>query len=74
MPGTTGLTVLPKLLPVLLPVKNTKEFRTIINGILEKPSSVIQFNWISYSQKSLRQTEVPMYKEKIPDFIEALPY
>ena len=57
-----------------LPMKNTKEFRTVINGILEKPSSVIQFNWISYTQKSLRQKEVPMSNEKVPDFIEALPY
>lgn len=57
-----------------LPMKNTKEFRTVINGILEKPSSVIQFNWISYTQKSLRQNDVPMNNEKVPDFIEALPY
>ena len=57
-----------------LPMKNTKEFRTVINGILEKPSSVILFNWISYSQKSLRQNEVPASSEKLPDFIEALPY
>ena len=57
-----------------LPVKNTKEFRTYINGILEKPSSVIQFNWISYTQKMLRQPEVPNSNEKVPDFIEALPY
>ena len=57
-----------------LPMKNTKEFRSVINGILEKPSSVISFNWISYSQKSLKQKEVPMTNEKLPDFIEALPY
>lgn len=57
-----------------LPMKNTKEFRTVINGILEKPSSVIQFNWISYSQKSLKQKEMPLTNEKLPDFIEALPY
>ena len=57
-----------------LPAKNTKEFRTVINGLLEKPSSVIQFNWISYSQKSLKQKEVPLTNEKLPDFIEALPY
>ena len=55
-------------------MKNTKEFRSVINGILEKPSSVISFNWISYSQKSLKQKEVPMTNEKLPDFIEALPY
>lgn len=57
-----------------LPARSTKVFRTIINGIAEKPSSVIQFNWISYSQKSLRQKEVPLTNEKLPDFIEALPY
>ncbi len=57
-----------------LPMKNTKEFRSIINGILEKPSSVILFNWISYSQKSLRQKEIPQGDGKVPDFIEALPY
>ncbi len=57
-----------------LPMKNTKEFRTVINGILEKPSSVITFNWISYSQKSLKQREVPSSNEKLPDFIESLPY
>ena len=57
-----------------LPMKNTKIFRSIINGNVEKPSSVMQFNWISCSQKSLRQKEVPMSNEKIPDFIEALPY
>ena len=57
-----------------LPMKNTKEFRSVINGILEKPSSVILFNWISYSQKSLRQKELPTGDGKVPDFIEALPY
>ena len=57
-----------------LPMKNTKEFRTVINGILEKPSSVITFNWISYSQKTLKQREVPASNEKLPDFIESLPY
>ena len=57
-----------------LPMKNTKEFRTVINGILEKPSSVIRFNWISYTQKSLKQTTVPSSNEKVPAFIEALPY
>ena len=57
-----------------LPMKNTKEFRTYINGILEKPSSVVQFNWISYTQKSLRQPDVVNSNEKVPDFIEALPY
>ena len=57
-----------------LPMKNTKEFRTYINGILEKPSSVVQFNWISYTKKSLKQPEVPNSNEKLPDFIESLPY
>ena len=57
-----------------LPARSTKVFRTLINGMIEKPSSVIQFNWISYSQKSLRQKEVPLTNDKLPDFIEALPY
>lgn len=57
-----------------LPMKNTKEFRSVINGILEKPSSVILFNWISYSQKSYRQKDVPTGDGKVPDFIESLPY
>lgn len=57
-----------------LPQRNTKEFRTIINGIMEKPSSVVQFNWISYTQKSLKQHEVPQTNEKVPSFIESLPY
>ena len=57
-----------------LPMRNTKEFRSVIIGILEKPSSVVQFNWISYTQKSLRQKEVPMGNVKLPDFVESLPY
>ena len=57
-----------------LPMRNTKEFRSIIRGTVEKPSSVVQFNWISYSQKSLRQKEVPMTNIKLPDFVESLPY
>jgi hypothetical protein len=57
-----------------LPIKNTKEFRSIINGIIDKPSSVIMFNWIAYSQKSLKQKEVPMTDTKVPDFVEQLPY
>ena len=57
-----------------LPMKNTKEFRCIINGIIEKPSSVLSFNWISYSQKTYRQKEVPQEGGKIPDFINSLPY
>lgn len=54
--------------------KSTKEFRSIINGIIDKPSSVLLFNWISYSQKSLKQKEIPQTNVKIPDFIEALPF
>ena len=52
----------------------TKEFRSIINGNIEKPSSVALFNWISYTQKSLKQKEVPMTDVKLPEFIKALPY
>jgi hypothetical protein len=57
-----------------LTAKNTKEFRAIINGNIDKPSSVALFNWISYSQKSLRQKEVPMSNVKLPSFVEDLPY
>ena len=57
-----------------LPMKNTKEFKTVINGIIDKPSSVISFNWISYSQKSLRQKEVPMTNVKIPEFVDEMQY
>ena len=57
-----------------LTVKNTKEFRSVINGIVDKPSSVILFNWVSYSQKSLRQKEVPMTNVKVPSFVDELPY
>lgn len=57
-----------------LPMKNTKEFRSVINGIVDKPSSVILFNWISYTQKSYRQKDVPMGDVKVPDFVEAMPY
>lgn len=57
-----------------LPTKNTKEFRSIINGIVDKPSSVLLFNWISYTQKSYRQKDIPMTDVKVPDFIESLPY
>ena len=56
-----------------LPTKYTKEFRSVINGIVDKPSSVIMFNWVSYSEKSYRQKDVPMTNIKIPDFIESLP-
>lgn len=57
-----------------LPIKNTKEFRSLINGVIDKPSSVILFNWISYSQKSLKQKEIPMNNIKVPEFIDSLPY
>lgn len=57
-----------------LPIKNTKEFRSVINGIIDKPSSVMTFNWISYTQKSYRQKDVPMTDVKVPEFIETLPY
>ncbi len=57
-----------------LPTKNTKEFRSVINGIVDKPSSVLLFNWISYTQKSYRQKDVPMTDIKVPEFIESLPY
>ena len=57
-----------------LQARNTKEFKAVINGILEKPSSVIRFNWISYSHKSLKQKEVPLTNTKLPDFLESLPY
>ena len=65
----TDLEMLPQL-----PAKNTKEFRSIINGNIDKPSSVIMFNWISYSEKSLKQREVPMNNISLPSFIENLPY
>ena len=56
-----------------LPMRNTKEFRSIINGVLDKPSSVLLFNWISYSEKSYRQKDVPMTDVKVPEFINNLP-
>lgn len=56
-----------------LPTRYTKEFRSIINGIVDKPSSVLLFNWISYSEKSYRQKDVPMTNIRIPDFVETLP-
>ncbi|MCQ2754032.1 MAG: AsmA-like C-terminal region-containing protein [bacterium] len=56
-----------------LSVKNTKEFMSIIDGNIDKPSSVILFNWIAYSQKSLRQKEVPMTNVKLPEFLDDLP-
>lgn len=57
-----------------LPIKNTKEFRSVINGVIDKPSSVILFNWISYTQKSLKEKEIPMTNVKVPEFVESLPY
>ena len=57
-----------------LSVKNTKEFRSIINGPIDKTTSVLQFNWISYSEKSLKQREIPMTETKVPDFVESLAY
>lgn len=57
-----------------LPMKNTKEFRSVINGNIDKPSSVLLFNWISYSQKDLKQKEIPMQNVEIPKFVEDLPY
>lgn len=57
-----------------LPMKNTKEFRSVINGVIDRPSSVILFNWISYSQKSYRQKDVPMTDVKVPGFVDSLPY
>ena len=57
-----------------LPVKNTKEFRSVINGTIDKASSVQAFNWISYSQKSMKQKDVPNSNVKVPSFVEELPY
>lgn len=57
-----------------LSARNTREFRAIINGIVDKPSSVALFNWVSTTQKSYRQKDVPMKDTKLPDFVEALPY
>ena len=57
-----------------LQMKNTKEFRSTINGIIDKPSSVQTFNWISYSQKSFKQKDVPNTNIKVPEFLDKLPY
>lgn len=57
-----------------LTMKNTKEFRSIINGNINKVSSVILFNWISYSQKTLKQKDVPITKFNVPQFVDDLPY
>lgn len=67
--ASTDLESLPQL-----PVKNTKEFRSVINGTISKPSSVKLFNWISYSQKSLKQKDVPVSNVKVPSFVDELPY
>ena len=57
-----------------LMMKNTKEFRSVINGNIDKPSSVILFNWISYTQKNYIQKEVPLNNIEVPKFVEDLPY
>jgi hypothetical protein len=57
-----------------LQAKNTKEFRSVINGIADKASSVQSFNWISYTQKSLKQKDVPNSNVKVPSFVDELPY
>lgn len=57
-----------------LMMKNTKEFRSVINGNIDKPSSVILFNWISYTQKIYIQKEVPLNNIEVPKFVEDLPY
>jgi hypothetical protein len=57
-----------------LSMKNTKEFLSIIKGVVDKPSSVKLFNWISYSEKNYRQKDVPMEKISLPAFVENLPY
>jgi hypothetical protein len=54
--------------------KNTREFRSIISGHIDKPSSVKFFNWISYTNKSLKQKEVPLTNTKLPSFLENIPY
>ena len=54
--------------------RNTKEFKSIINGIIDKSNSVISFNWISYSKKSLKQKEIPANNVNLPEFINNLPY
>ncbi len=57
-----------------LPDRNTKEFRSIINGPIDKTTSVKSFNWISYSKKSLKQKEIPLEDAKLPAFIDTLKY
>ena len=53
----------------MLPQKNTKEFKSVIYGPIEKQSSVKQFKWVSYSEKTYNTKEVPMNNYDIPDFI-----
>ena len=57
-----------------LTMRNTKEFRSIIDGNIDKTSSVKQFNWISFTQKAYRQTEYSDSKIPVPEFIDSLPY
>ena len=45
-----------------------------INGILEKPSSVILFNRISYTEKSYKQKKTPVDDSLLPDFLNNIPY
>lgn len=54
--------------------RNTKEFKSVINGMIDKPTSVKSFNWVSYTKKSLKQKEVLTDNVKLPDFVDALPY
>ena len=72
----TKYNILPEDFDKLPPltVKNTKEFRSVINGNIDKPSSVLSFNWVSYSQKTLKQKEIPMTTTEVPKFVEELPY
>ncbi|MBQ6516542.1 hypothetical protein IJI31_05120 [bacterium] len=53
----------------MLPQKNTKEFKSVIYGPIEKQSSVKLFKWVSYSEKTYNTKEVPMQNYEIPDFI-----
>jgi len=57
-----------------LPQRSTKEFKAVITGPIEAPSSVRTFMWISESEKQYRTREVPMNNVGIPKFIENLPY
>ena len=53
----------------MLPQKNTKEFKSVIYGPIEKQSSVKQFKWVSYSEKTYNTKEVPTKNYDVPDFI-----